>query len=151
MICLANLSNINKWSYKLADFIESEKTSTTCIIYKYWLWNQRITSYAIMWKSRYFQSTNYIAQLVVYCTYIALQTNLSLEKEADESEGLKLGQKMHLISSLVDVENVIGTYNVLKLVFGEIRVSTWVQVVSRKKIRGLFFFGGKPLKLMSWL
>ena len=60
----------------------------------------------------------------MYCTYIALQTNLSLEKEADESEGLKLGQKMHLISSLVDVENVIGTYNVLKLVFGEIRVST---------------------------
>ena len=46
----------------------------------------------------------------MYCTYIALQTNLSLEKEADESEGLKLGQKMHLISSLVDVENVIGTY-----------------------------------------
>ena len=56
----------------------------------------------------------------MYCTYIALQTNLSLEKEADESEGLKLGQKMHLISSLVDVENVI----VLKSVFGEIRVST---------------------------
>ena len=55
----------------------------------------------------------------MYCTYIALQTNLSLEKEADESEGLKLGQKMHLISSLVDVENVI-----LKSVFGEIRVST---------------------------
>ena len=59
----------------------------------------------------------------MYCTYIALQTNLSLEKEADESEGLKLGQKMHLISSLVDVENVIGTYNVLKSVFCEIRVS----------------------------
>ena len=46
----------------------------------------------------------------MYYTYIALQTKLSLEKEADESEGLKLGQKMHLISSLVDVENVIGTY-----------------------------------------
>ena len=60
----------------------------------------------------------------MYCTYIALQTNLSLEKEADESEGLKLGQKMHLISSLVDVENVIGTYNVLKSVFCEIRVNT---------------------------
>ena len=60
----------------------------------------------------------------MYCTYTALQTKLSLEKEADESEGLKLGQKMHLISSLVDVENVIGTYNVLKSVFCEIRVNT---------------------------
>ena len=61
----------------------------------------------------------------MYCTYIALQTNLSLEKEADESEGLKLGQKMHLISSLVDVENVI-----LKSVFCEIRVSSLSVIIS---------------------
>ena len=70
----------------------------------------------------------------------------------------KLSDCIKIISEWCTLLLLFGT----KVIFSEIRVRTWVQVVSRQKtgfwladLSGLsiggMFFGGKLLELMSWL
>ena len=106
------------------------------------------------------KKTDLVKNLLTYSFWI-LSIYIPLQRPSVQNPFESLFLNVQWVQTL---EGHIAYCNrTIKSVFSEIRVRTWVQVVSRQKtgiwlvdqigqpIIGIFFFAGKLLEFMSWL